>query len=99
MTIHVSERKYNGVAALKVDGQLKAADVSELKKAYQLAPSTNVLDLSDLQSADNAGVTMLRELVSFGLQIRNASPYIELLMKSKTSLPHSQYYNEGPDQR
>ena len=84
MTIHVSETKHHGGTALKIDGHLKAADVAELRKACQLAQGINVLDLSDLQSADRDGLTMLLELVSLGLQIQNASPYLELLMKSKS---------------
>lgn len=91
MTIHVSEKKHQGGTALKVDGHLKAADVAELKKACQLAPGIHVLDLSDLQSADSAGLMILRELVSLGLQIKNVSPYLELLMKSKPHFPNPQY--------
>lgn len=84
MTIHVTETKQHGGTVLKVDGHLKAADVAELTKACQLAPGMIVLDLSDLQSADSAGLAILREMVSLGIQIRNASPYIELLMKTKS---------------
>lgn len=84
MTIHVTETKQRGGTVLKVDGHLKAADVAELTKACQLAPGMIVLDLSDLQSADSAGLAILREMVSLGIQIRNASPYIELLMKTKS---------------
>lgn len=40
-----------------------------------------ILDLSNLSSADPAGVEVLLELVSLGTQIRGASPYIELLLK------------------
>ena len=40
-----------------------------------------VLELSNLQSADKVGVDVLLELISLGVQIRGASPYIELLLK------------------
>ena len=40
-----------------------------------------VLDLSELQSADSAGVVKLVELVERGAQIRGASKYIELLLR------------------
>ncbi|TWU06265.1 hypothetical protein [Stieleria varia] len=81
MTIHVSETKHPRGTVLKVDGHLKAGDVAELTKACRLANDLNVLDLSDLQSADKAGLEILRELACRGVQVRNASPYIELLMK------------------
>ena len=81
MTIHVSEAKHPGGTLLKVDGHLKFGDIVELTKACRSADDLNVLDLSDLQSADKAGLEILRELASLGVQLRNASPYIELLLK------------------
>jgi ABC-type transporter Mla MlaB component len=83
MAIHVSEAKREHGSVLKVDGQLKADDVSELTKAYRLAHGNCILDLSELQSADSAGLEALRELVSLGAEIRHASPYVELLLKTK----------------
>ncbi len=81
MTIRVSEAEHLRGTVLKVDGHLKATDVAELTQACRLASDLSTLDLSDLQSADKAGVEILRELASLGVQLRNASPYIELLMK------------------
>ena len=81
LTIHVSEAKHLRGTVLKVDGHLKAADVAELTQACRLASDLSTLDLSDLQSADKAGLEILRELASLGVQLRNASPSIELLMK------------------
>lgn len=83
MAIHVSQTKCDHGSVLKVDGHLKADDVSELIRAYRMAHGNNVLDLSELQSADSAGLKTLRELVSLGAEIRHASPYIELLLKTK----------------
>ncbi len=82
MTIHVSHTKHQSKTVLKVDGQLRAGDVDELRKALRSAIHIDVLDLSELQSADSAGIAVLRELVSLGVQIRHASPYIELLVKT-----------------
>lgn len=84
MTIHVSATKDERGMVFKVDGQLKADDVEELTKVFQLAEGASVLDLSELQSADDAGLETLRELVSMGAEIRHASPYIQLLLKTKS---------------
>jgi ABC-type transporter Mla MlaB component len=81
LTIHVSQVKRPRGTVLKVDGHLKAADVAELTQACRLANDLSSLDLSDLQSADKAGLEILRELSSLGVQLQNASPYIKLLMK------------------
>lgn len=83
MTIHVSETKHDDGRVLKVDGHLRAADVLELTSAYRSAQGNSVLDLSELQSADTSGLATLRQLVSLGAEIRHASPYIELLLKTK----------------
>jgi ABC-type transporter Mla MlaB component len=82
VTIHVSQLKHHRKTVLKVDGQLKVGDVDELTKAFRSANHIDLLDLSELQSADSAGLAVLRELVSSGVQIRHASPFIELLMKA-----------------
>jgi ABC-type transporter Mla MlaB component len=83
MTIHVSETKHKHGRVLKVDGHLKANDVPELTRAYLSEQGNSVLDLSELQSADSAGLALLRELVALGAEIHRASPYIELLLKTK----------------
>lgn len=83
MTIHVSETRFDDARVLKVDGHLKAGDVSELTRAYGSELGNSVLDLSELQSADSVGLETLRELVSLGAELRYASPYIELLLKTK----------------
>lgn len=80
--IRISKTASDRQTVLKVDGRLKADDVEELAGAYRSAQGASVLDLSDLQSADRAGVETLRELVSMGAELRGASPYIELLMKT-----------------
>lgn len=84
MTIHISKTADDRRTVLKVDGHLKADDVEELAGAYRSAEGATALDLSELQSADRAGVQILRELVSMGAEVRGASPYIELLMKTKS---------------
>ena len=84
MTIYISRTGDDRQTVLKVDGELKADDIEELTGAYRSAQGASVLDLSELRSADRAGVGVLRELVSIGAEIQGASPYIELLMKTKS---------------
>ncbi len=80
ITMEVDDRQ----TVLKVDGRLKAADVEELARAYQSVQGATALDLSELQSADQNGVAILRELLALGVGLRKASPYIELLLKSRS---------------
>jgi ABC-type transporter Mla MlaB component len=67
---------------LRIDGRLRSEDISELAGQYGGAGSPHVIDLSDLQSADSDGVRLLQDFVSRGAQIRGASPYIQLLLRS-----------------
>lgn len=84
MTIRISQASDDRRTVLKVDGRLNAGDVEELTRAFQSAQGMKALDLSELQSADRVGVEILRDLVSMGAEVRGASPYIELLMKTKS---------------
>lgn len=84
MAIRISKTFNDRKTVLKVDGRLKAEDIDELTRAYQSVQGAMALDLRELQSADREGVAILRELVSLGVEIYGATPYIDLLMKTKS---------------
>ena len=83
MSIRIKTTSDASGTVLKVDGRLRSEDVGELAGAYRSVQGARALDLSDLLSADREGVEILRELVTLGAEIRGASPYIELLLKTK----------------
>jgi ABC-type transporter Mla MlaB component len=83
VAIRITKTVDDRQTVLKVDGRLKADDVEELSRAYQSVQGSPALDLSELQSADRDGVAILRELLSLGVEVRGASPYIELLLKTR----------------
>jgi len=85
MGIRITKTASDREAVLRVDGQLRAENVAELTREQRSVEGPLVLDLSNLQSADEAGVDVLLELISMGIRIRGASPYIELLLNSN---PH-----------
>ena len=84
MTIRITVTAADDRTILKIDGQLRADDVAELKRAYRSVDGAASLDLSELQSADRDGAAVLRELVSLGAEVRAASPYIDLLLRIKS---------------
>jgi hypothetical protein len=69
---------------LKIDGRLGLDDIEEVNRAYRSVTGAICLDLSDLQSADRDGVAILRKLISLGVEVRAATPYIELLIRTKS---------------
>ena len=82
MAIHISATAQVTRTVVKVDGRLHAEDVQELTRVFGAVQGSTELDLSELTSADRTGVAVLRELVSRGTNVRGASPYIELLLKT-----------------
>jgi ABC-type transporter Mla MlaB component len=68
---------------LWVDGYLTVEDVDELDREYRSAQGSIVLELSNLLSADSAGMKCLRELISLGAEIRGTSQYIDLLLENE----------------
>lgn len=81
MGIRITRTSDAHETVLRIDGQLRCENVAELTKEHRFVEGPLVLELSNLQSADTAGVDVLLELISMGVQIRGASPYIELLLK------------------
>jgi len=81
MSIRITRTSDACGTVLQVDGELCSENVAELTKEHRSVEGSAILDLSNLSSADPAGVEVLLELVSLGTQIRGASPYIELLLK------------------
>jgi carbon storage regulator len=81
MSIRITRTSDAGGTVLQVDGQLCSENLAELTKEHRSAEGALILDLSNLQSTDPAGVVVLLELVSLGAEIRGASPYIELLLE------------------
>ena len=73
-----------GTSVLQIAGRLQVEDVCELDKAYRNINGPVVLELSQLQSSDSAGVATLLELSSLGAEIQGASGYIELLLQRGT---------------
>ena len=81
MSIRITRTSDALETVLRIDGQLCLENVAELTGEHRSVEGRLVLELSNLQSADKAGVDVLLELISLGVQIRGASPYIELLLK------------------
>lgn len=83
MSIRIRTIAEAGRTVVKVDGRLKEADLEELSKVVPSVQMGTVLELSELRSADRAALERLRELISLGVEVRGASPYIELLLETK----------------
>ena len=83
VVVRISTKLETSGTVLQVDGRLQSEDVDELTREYAAAEGPIVVELTNLQSADEAGVDALQRLASAGVQIQGASEYIALLLKKE----------------
>lgn len=80
MNIRVERFSEEERTVLKIDGRLLSVDVPELDKETRSVEGPLTLDLSELMSADNAGIERLRELQAEGAELRGTSRYVQMLL-------------------
>jgi len=69
---------------IQVIGQLMDEGVAELEKTLKNIRRPWVVDLSLLRTADAEGIEALRAIVEDGGELRNVSPYVQLLLNRET---------------
>jgi anti-anti-sigma regulatory factor len=80
MTIYIACSSDSGIRVVRLEGWLEAEAVAELERVISGGSGPLRLDLSELRSADTAGLAALRALRAAGTSIVGASPYIKLLL-------------------
>ena len=63
-----------------VAGRLSGAAVARLRKECDPIKGAFVLDLSNVLFADAAGIDVIRTLGGKGVEVRGASPFVQLLL-------------------
>jgi hypothetical protein len=81
MAFRLSVNQASDLTTIGVAGRLGADAIVILGEACGGARRPLVLDLSDLTSASNAGVLLLRRLASEGVHLLGASRYVRLLLE------------------
>jgi len=82
MSLYISSSSDSGISIVRLEGWLEGEAVGELERVVSGSSGPLRLDLSELRSADTAGVAALRALRAAGASIVGASPYIKLLLGS-----------------
>ena len=77
-----------------IAGRLSSDSLEELQHVLRSVQSDFALDLSNLASADDQGVEALRALRRDGVEIRSASPFVQLLLQEE---PGANADNATPD--
>ena len=86
MAFRLSVNQASDLTTIGVAGRLGADAIVILGEACGGARRPLVLDLSDLTSASNAGVLLLRRLASEGVHLLGASRYVRLLLEDVPGL-------------
>jgi ABC-type transporter Mla MlaB component len=87
MILRISEVVGSSGTTLRVDGRLSGEAVAELTRAGERAVQPLTLDLAGLQFADACGVAALEKFRACGAQLRNAQPYVALLLDLEGGSP------------
>ena len=80
MTIRVTTEAGKEMTTIRVEGQLTAAAVPDVRATCEAAKPPFCLDLSGLRSADREGIQALQSLSEAGVELHGANPYINQLL-------------------
>ncbi len=69
---------------VKIDGWFRAEDIDDFVRLCEQLDRLVAMDLTDLQSVDREAIGVFRELDALGVELRAASPYVNLLLKGET---------------
>lgn len=85
--LRVSVTRSAGSTIVKVDGRLTATNLHDLETLVRAVAGPAVIDLSNLVSADDAGVATLRSLAGGGARLVGVTPYVALLLADESAPP------------
>jgi len=83
MPFRIDTAEVEATTLISVQGQLLGDAVAQLEMVSRNARDPRVVDLALLQTADAEGIGALVTLAGEGVELLNASPYIELLIERK----------------
>ena len=80
MAIRIDIASNGTETLLRLAGSLRAPEADQLKQVSEPITGPLALDLSELLSAEGAGIDVIRSLVRKGAETRGATPYIRMLL-------------------
>jgi hypothetical protein len=78
LTLRITPVPSGDPGILRLEGRLRAEEVPVLEKSAEAG--VRALDLEDLMSADEEGLAAIRRLRDRGVEIKNPSHYLAMLL-------------------
>jgi hypothetical protein len=66
-----------------IDGQLTAADFSEVRRARESISGAVALDLGGLETCARDGIRLLQDWLDAGAQLDAATPFLRMVLQSR----------------
>jgi anti-anti-sigma regulatory factor len=85
MRLRIGCAQESGLTVVRIDGELTDAGIGELREVCEAIGESPVLDLTDLVTADEAGLEALLGMMRDGATLRGGSPYLNLLIERRCS--------------
>jgi anti-anti-sigma regulatory factor len=82
MTIRLTASTDGTATTVVIEGRLTVVDLPDVSAACESADAPLRLDLSNLKSADDAGIRAIRSLAERGAKLHGATPFISHLMRA-----------------
>ena len=80
MDIRIDIISEGSETVVSIAGRLSGTAVAQLKKACDPIEGPFVIDLSSLLLVDEEGINAIQALVDKGVQVKGASPFVQLLL-------------------
>ena len=81
MDIRINIISEGSETVVSIAGRLSSTAVAQLKKACDPIDGPFMIDLSSLLLVDDEGINAIQALVDKGVQVKGASPFIQLLLE------------------
>ncbi len=81
MECRIESKSVASRTVVRITGRLAGQAIEELRGVRRSIEGAVTLDLADLVSADDEGVEEVRAMSLEGDEIRNASPFVQLLLQ------------------
>jgi hypothetical protein len=81
LVIRITTQREKSHAVITIDGQLRAADLGELRRVRRSARGKVALKLEGLNVCADDGIRLLRDWMDAGATLENATPFLRMMLE------------------